>query len=513
MNESLVVPAKVISSYGEGDPCFVEGRLAPCTIIIIGASGDLTRRKIIPALFCLYLYGILPSSCRIVGCARTQMDDEQFRDNMQRALKGTPHYHRENWPSFARMLHYHQINYSDKTTFLSLGRRLREIQEESGSAGKLFYLAIPPSLYETVVTVLGRADLIEEGPSPSQWSRVVVEKPFGRDLRSAMALDKALHRYLAEHQIYRIDHYLAKETVQNILMFRFANAIFEPIWNRRYIESVKIAAFETLGVEHRAGYYEQAGVLRDMFQNHMMQLLALTAMEPPAQFEADRVRDEKVKVYRALRPFPIDRLNSYLVLGQYDRGTVGPQQVVAYREEPGVSPNSLTPTFAAMKVFVDNWRWQGVPFYIASGKRLAEKITRIEILFKHVPHSMFRNVLDTNIEANKLILGIYPDEEITLTFQTKTPGARVCLRSVKMDFHYHEGYQGPKLEAYEKVLLDCIMGDHMLFWRQDGVELCWAFLTPILEECESCKDRPRRLHPYPAGSWGPEQARAWIPLQ
>jgi len=235
-------------------------------------------------------------------------------------------------------------------------------------------------------------------------------------------------------------------------------------------------------------------------------------MEPPAQFEADRVRDEKVKVYRVLRPFPINDLNAYLVLGQYARGAIDNDQVPAYREEPGVNPNSLTPTFAAMKVFVDNWRWQGVPFYIASGKRLATKLTRIEILFKQVPHSMFRNVLGGDIQANRLILGIYPDEEITLTFQTKMPGAKVCLRSVTMDFHYHEGYKGPKLEAYEKVLLDCIMGDHMLFWRQEAVELCWAFLTPILEECESCRDRPRRLHFYPAGSWGPEQARDWVPL-
>jgi glucose-6-phosphate 1-dehydrogenase len=333
----------------------------------------------------------------------------------------------------------------------------------------------------------------------------VVEKPFGRDLNTAIELDRSIYEYFSEHQIFRIDHYLAKETVQNVLMFRFANAIFEPIWNRRYVDQVEITAVETLGVEHRAGYYEQSGVLRDMFQNHMMQLLALTAMEPPSAFEDDRVRDERVKVFRALRPFEVDRLQDRLVLGQYDAGTIDGQIVPAYRDEPGVDPQSLTPTFARMKVFIDNWRWQGVPFYLTSGKRLAQKITQISIQFKQVPHSLFRNVLGPGIAANHLTLGIYPDEKITMTFQTKLPGARVCLRSVTMDFHYYQGSQHPVLDAYEKVLLDCMLGDHMLFWRQDAVELCWSFLTPILAECEACSDRQSMLHSYPAGSFGPEE--------
>jgi glucose-6-phosphate 1-dehydrogenase len=287
-------------------------------------------------------------------------------------------------------------------------------------------------------------------------------------------------------------------------MFRFANAFFEPIWNRRYIDHVRITATETLGVEHRAGYYEQTGVLRDMFQNHMMQLLALIAMEPPSAFEADRVRDEKSKTYRSLRSLAAENLEDFLVLGQYSAGTVDGKRMPAYRKEPGVSPDSLVPTFAALKVFIDNWRWQGVPFYLISGKRMSRKVSEIMIQFKGVPHSMFRRTLDEDIIANRLTLGIYPDEKIILTFQTKSPGTRVRLRSVTMDFNYYQGQAGPYLDAYEKVLVDCMQGDQMLFWRQDSVELCWSFLTPILEGCEICGDRSAMLFPYTAGSQGPE---------
>jgi glucose-6-phosphate 1-dehydrogenase len=286
-------------------------------------------------------------------------------------------------------------------------------------------------------------------------------------------------------------------------MFRFANSLFEPIWNRRYVDYVSIKATETLGVEHRAGYYEHAGVLRDMFQNHMMQLLALTAMEPPSRFEADLVRDEKGKVFQALRPFAIKNIQDYLVLGQYGTGRINAKTVPAYRSEPGVSQQSLTPTFAMMKVFLDNWRWQGVPFYLTSGKRLTKKITEIAVQFKPVPHAMFRRTLGEGIIANRLTLGIYPEEKITLTFQTKNPGAVVCLRSVTMDFHYDQNYTGPVLDAYEKVLIDCMQGDQMLFWRQDGVERSWSFLTPILNECETCEGRENLLHAYESGSQGP----------
>ena len=347
------------------------------------------------------------------------------------------------------------------------------------------------------------AGLSEERENGNGWLRLVIEKPFGRDFKTAVELNQIIRRYFKEHQMFRIDHYLAKETVQNVMMFRFANAIFEPIWNRRYIDHVNILASETLGVEHRAGYYEQAGVIRDMFQNHMMQLLALTAMEAPSQFDTSRVRDEKVKIFRSLRPFPVEKFNEHIVLGQYGPGTISGEAVPGYRAEPNISPDSLTPTFAKMKVFIDNWRWQGIPFFLTSGKRLAKKTTEITIQFKEIPHSMFRQTLGERIDANQLTLGIYPDEKVTLTFQTKNPGARVCLRSVTMDFSYHQNYTGPILDAYEKVLIDCMLGDQMLFWRQDGIEHCWSFLTPIINECETCSDISKLLHFYESGSQGP----------
>jgi glucose-6-phosphate 1-dehydrogenase len=479
--------------------------LDACVVVIMGATGDLTARKLIPALFNLYGTDKLPQSFSIVGCGRTAQKNEQFRVHMSEALQHSGIQDPEMLAKFVSRLYYRAVQYDDQVSYDKLAIFLREMDRKFGTQGnRIFYLALPPKLYLPVAQRIGKAGLASEQIQGNGWSRLVVEKPFGSDLASAMVLDKGIHEYFHEHQVFRIDHYLAKETVQNVLMLRFANSIFEPIWNRRFIKSIRITAAESLGVEHRAGYYEQAGVLRDMFQNHMMQLLALIAMEPPSAFEADRVRDEKIKVYRALRPFQEESLEKNLVLGQYDKGKLNGEAFPSYREEPGVSDHSMTPTYAMMKLYLDNWRWQGVPFYLVSGKRLKEKRTDITIQFKRVPHSMFREVIGRRITANQLKLGVYPEERISLTFQTKTPGTHVNLRPVTMDFHYNEATDEVLLEAYEKVLLDCILGDQMLFWRQDGVEACWSFLTPILSMCEACDDRPTMLHFYESGSRGPK---------
>jgi glucose-6-phosphate 1-dehydrogenase len=478
----------------------------PCSIVILGATGDLTSRKLMPALFSLYRNNGLPDPFIIVGCGRTKWTDTEFRNRMTEATRPAGEADLARWQRFSEGLYYRTVDYRDAQSFADLARSLKALEHSHPTRGnRTLYLALPPELYQPTATNLGKAGLTIEHQNSNGWARIVLEKPFGTDLDTSRELDQSLHAYFQEHQIFRIDHYLAKETVQNILMFRFANSIFEPIWNRRYIDSVSIRATEILGVEHRSGYYESAGVLRDMFQNHMMQLLSLTAMEPPPRFEAELVRDEKAKVFSALRPFPLDAIEDYLVLGQYAAGVADRRPVPAYREEERVDPRSLTPTYAAMKVHLDNWRWQGVPFFISSGKRLSEKRTEIAIQFKPVPHSMFRNTLEEPISVNRLILGIYPDERITLTFQTKNPGAAVCLRTVTMDFNYQQNYSGPVLDAYEKALLDCMLGDHMLFWRQDAVDLSWAFLSPVLNACEGCADRVRRLHFYPAGSDGPAE--------
>ena len=510
LNGAVETAMAKISTLDTGMPegCIVDRSLDPCAIVIVGASGDLTARKLVPGLFNLYLNDGLPDPFIIVGCSRTKMSDQDFRNKMKEGLVAAGKMEHLKWVEFAKSLYYRSIDYGDLPSFVELADSLRDLDEKHRTKrNRIFDLAIPPSLYMTVARMIGKAGLSAEKENARGWSRIVVEKPFGRDLKTAIELDQVLHEHFREHQIFRIDHYLAKETVQNVLMLRFANSIFEPLWNRDYIDHVSITAAESIGVEHRAGYYEQAGVLRDMFQNHMMQLLALTAMEPPSLFEADHVRDEKVKVFRSLNPFPVETLNKYLILGQYGPGVIDGKKVPAYRDEPGVSPNSLAPTFATMKVFISNWRWEGVPFYLTSGKRLARKLTEVRIQFKEVPHSMFRPLLGEHITANQLTLGIYPEERISLTFQTKYPGAKACLRSVTMDFLYHQNYSGPVLDAYEKVLIDCIQGDQTLFWRQDGVELSWAFLTPILKECETCGDRGKMLLPYESGSWGPDAAQ------
>ena len=500
----------VVEGHTSADPppaeCLLQSPSDPCTLVIIGASGDLTSRKLIPSLYNLFRKGGLPDRFQVVGCGRTAMTDDLFRAKMAASVLDED-TDQSRWDEFKDRLHYRAIEYDSVDSYRELATWLRELDTASDTGGnRIFYLALPMFLYGTTAELLGKSGLSVQHEGGNGWTRIVVEKPYGSDRASAARLDEVVHQSFSERQIFRIDHYLAKETVQNILIFRFANAIFEPMWNRNYIEHVDIIASETLGVEKRAGYYESSGVLRDMFQNHMLQLLALTAMEPPASFESDAVHDEKVKVFQNLRPFPTGNLFENLVLGQYRPGTVDGEHVKGYRSEEGVDRKSLVPTYGMMQLFLDTWRWQGVPFFLTSGKRLGAKLTEIVIKFKEVPVSMFRNILGSHITANILTIGIQPREHITLTFQTKSPGAVTCLRTVKMDFDFEEGYVGPKLQAYEKALLDCMHGDQMLFWRQDGIDLAWAFIEPVLMECESCKDPKRLLHNYKAGSWGPKAA-------
>ncbi|MBI3399301.1 MAG: glucose-6-phosphate dehydrogenase [Deltaproteobacteria bacterium] len=489
----------------------------PCCLIIFGASGDLTKRKLVPALYRLHKNNLLPEKFFVLGVGRMEMHIDSFREDMLTAVKEIfpEDFNHAYGEELAAKLYYFPLDYSSSESYIKFLANQLSLLEAKHNTGRnrIFYLAIPPTVFEDVIVNLGNADLSREDGGRTH---IVVEKPFGRDLKSAKRLNRILKKSFQEHQIYRIDHYLAKETVQDIMMFRFANSIFEPLWNNKYIDHVQITVAENIGIEQRAGYYEESGVIRDMFPNHIFQLLALTAMEPPVKFDAGPVRDEKVKVFRSMRPFPLDGLGEYIVTGQYGAGKTNGNAVVGYREESGVSRQSTTPTFAAMKIFVDNWRWKGVPFYLRSGKRLSNKKTEISIQFKPVPHMMFSNLLNEPIEPNTLVLRVQPDEGINLLFQAKEPGSKVCLRPVIMDF----SYQGEiLLDAYEWVLLDCMHGDTMLSVREDAVEQTWAFLTPVIERLESTA-QIGKFPNYAAGSSGPTEAalliekdgRGWRPL-
>jgi glucose-6-phosphate 1-dehydrogenase len=484
-----------------------EDRPERAGIVIFGASGDLTHRKLIPSLFSLYQRRLLPERCFILGCARTPTSDESFRIRIAGSLEerlGHPSGS-DDVMSFVRQCYYHTGDYKESSTYSSLAERLSELDREYGVSGNyLFYLATPPNLYTSIATNLGHTGLTKE-PDNGSWVRLVFEKPFGRDLESAMDLDSQLHRVLEEHQIYRIDHYLGKETVQNILMLRFANSVFEPIWNRRYIDHVQITVAESIGIEHRAGYFEQAGLLRDMFQNHMLQMLSMVAMEPPISFDADRVRDEKVKLMRSIRPFDMDNIDRSIVRGQYVSAVIDGAVVPGYREERGVSDESNVETFLAVRLFVDNWRWQGVPIYMRAGKRMSRKLSQIAIVFKRVPHSMFAPLSSEELSQNVLLLNVQPDEGVTLTIQAKQPGAKLCMDTRRMEFLYQNASSIPLPDAYERLLLDCMLGDQTLFWRSDGVEVAWSLVTPVLRKWEEMGENCPIAF-YEVGSWGPDQS-------
>jgi glucose-6-phosphate 1-dehydrogenase len=476
-------------------------------LTIFGASGDLTKRKLIPALFNVMKSGLLPDSWYVVGLGRTKMDDNEFRKTARESLNlflPSGSVSASDAEKFEKRLYYLAGDSEDPGYYKRLKERFAQLDKEHGVEGnRLFYLATPPNLYPGIIKNLGAAGLNRPAGS-SHWSRIIIEKPFGTDLPSAKALNQELLQSFREGQVYRIDHYLGKETVQNILFFRFANAIFEPTWNRRYIDHVQITVAESIGIEHRAGYYEQTGALRDMFPNHLLQLLSLVAMEPPAAFEADAVRDEKAKVLKAVRPIPAVEIAQFAVRGQYGPGVVNGQQTIGYRSEPGVKPDSKTETFFALKFYIDNWRWEGVPFYLRSGKRLPKRVAEISVEFKRVPHLFFKSLIPEQIEPNTLVFRIQPDEGISTKFQAKHPGPKVCMDTVTMDFSYQGSFKVVSPEAYERLLLDCLAGDQMLFSRRDWVENSWSVISTVLEQWQKT---PEPGFPnYQAGSWGPGEA-------
>lgn len=465
----------------------------PTTIVIFGATGDLTRRKLIPGLFSLFCKGLLPEQFAVVGFSRTEWSDDDFREQMLAGMKelAPAMLNEEKWPDFAPHLHYLPGNATETAAYQSLQSFLTEL--EGAAANRLYYLSTAPRFFEPIVTQLGEAGMVSE--TAETWRRVIIEKPFGHDLASAQALNEVVHAVLDEAQIYRIDHYLAKETVQNLLVFRFANTMFEPIWNRNYIDHVQITVTEAVDVGHRADYYDQSGVLRDMFQNHLMQLLALVAMEPPAAFDADAIRDEKVKTMRAIRPLSTTEICRQSVRAQYE----------GYSQTEGVAAASETATYAALELYIDNWRWRGVPFYLRSGKALGQKVSEIIIQFKEPPHMMFTIPHDEPIPANYLALCLQPREGFHQRIELKEPGRKVKLRSVDMDFQYEELFQPQSVpEAYETLLRNALEGDPTLFTRGDGIEAAWRIIDDILTAWQSENAPP--LTVYEPGSWGPAAA-------
>jgi glucose-6-phosphate 1-dehydrogenase len=470
-------------------------------LIIFGASGDLTKRKLIPALFDLYEQDLLPEKFAVLGASRTKLSDKDFREKADEFLPPD-----EETADFKKLLFYEPVSPTEPDDFKKLKRRLEKLEKEKNIASNyIFYLSTPPSVYEAIAKNLADRNLSKSGEF---FRRLIVEKPFGTDLESAQKLNKDLLHFFDENQVYRIDHYLGKESVQNMLVTRFANGIFEPLWNRNFVERIEVTSAESLGVEGRGGYYDESGALRDMLQNHLLQLVGFLAMEPPVVIEADAIRNEIVKVFQSLRPVPEEKVAEFAVRGQYTASTIKGEQVKGYREEPGVDPDSRTETFVAMKFYIDNWRWGGVPFYIRTGKKLPARVTEIVIHFKQVPHHLFNNVGMPGPVDNQLVIRIQPDEGILLKFRMKTPGAGFQVQTVNMDFHYSDLAEVRLPSAYERLLLDCMQGDATLYSRGDAVEEAWKFVQPILNAWENNPNIP--IYGYPAGTWGPEPSEKLI---
>ncbi len=474
----------------------------PCAMVLFGAAGDLTKRKLVPALFNLAKAKLLPQDFAMLGVSVDDLNVEQFRNQVTGFLLA-PDRNSDTLRWFTERLHYERGDFADANTYSTLVNRLANLDSERHTGGNyLFYLATAPKFFAPVVQHLGTAGLSRE--ENGQWRRVVIEKPFGHDLESAKTLNRQVKDILNEKQIYRIDHYLGKETVQNIMVFRFDNAIFEPIWNRRYIDHVQITNAETVGVEQRGGYFDTAGTLRDMVPNHIMQLLSLTAMEPPVSFQADAVRHEQAKVLHSIQPFDSEEVLHRSVRGQYGEGIVGNDRVDGYRAEPGVSPESRTETFVALKLNIDNWRWAGVPFYLRTGKRLAKRHTEITVQFKRTPFELFRNSPFHRLHKNTLVIQVQPAEGISLSFGAKIPGPVLRVGSVDMSFEYSKYFGAVAYTGYEVLLYDCMIGDQTLFQRADMVEAGWGVIDPVLDVWKALP--PRRFPNYGAGTWGPKEA-------
>jgi glucose-6-phosphate 1-dehydrogenase len=479
-----------------------------CVLVIFGATGDLTRRKLIPALYDLACVGCMSPHFDIVGIGRKELTDEQFRQTLEEEAshsKDARNFSSEGWKDFANRITYFRGDTDDSQSYVRLAQHLASMQRSSASPNLLFYLATPSSLFAEIIEGLGAAGL---NRNEKGWTRIIVEKPFGNDLSSARKLNRTLVSVFDEESVYRIDHYLGKETVQNILVFRFGNALFEPIWNRNYIDYVEITGAEVLGVEQRAGFYEETGALRDMVANHMLQLLSLTAMEPPLAFDASAVRGKKVEVLSAIRPMTADEVVERTVRGQYGPGQIDGKPVPGYREERGVSPDSRTETYASVQFFIDNWRWAGVPFFVRTGKRLSRNLTEIAVHFKRTPQSLFTSESDNQVQRNVIAFRIQPNEGITVDFAAKRPGTEMHTANVQLNFRYREAFGTKTPVAYETLLLDAMRGDATLFTRRDEVEAEWKLITPI-EEAWAQLPAPKFPN-YAAGSNGPDAAEMLV---